>query len=144
MKKTVLITGASRGIGKATAVAFAKQGWNVAINYLKSNAKTAALVTALEENETNAFAYQADVSDINQVRQMVGSVMMRFGRIDVLVNNAGIAQQKLFSDITEEEWDRMFGVNVKGTYFCTQAVIPDISWMTSRGISPDCFNLLAL
>lgn len=126
MNKTVLITGASRGIGKATAIAFAKSGWNVAINYLSSEANATALISALDEDGANVMAFRADVSDKAQVKQMVEAVLLRFGTIDVLVNNAGIAQQKLFCDLTDSEWDRMFDVNVGGVFHCSQAVLPDM------------------
>lgn len=122
MNKTVLITGASRGIGAATARAFARDGWNVGVNWNNSEEQAAALVRELLGQGANAVAVRADVADAQQVRAMVAAVNARFGSIDVLVNNAGIAQQKLFTEITGEDWDRMFDVTVKGMYHCAQAV----------------------
>ena len=121
--KTVLITGASRGIGRATAVAFAQNGYDVAVNYNKSSEAAEKLCSELEQCGVKAKSFQADVADRNAVNEMVQQIEADFGKITVLVNNAGIAEQALFSDISEEMWDRMFDVNVKGAYNCTQAVL---------------------
>lgn len=126
MNQTVLITGASRGIGRAAAVAFARNGYNVAVNYCKSKEKTAALADELNSYGVMTAAYQADVSDKTEVEEMFRKAEQELGKISALVNNAGIAEQILFSDITEEKWDRMFAVNVKGAYNCTQAVLPSM------------------
>lgn len=124
MNKTVLITGSSRGIGRAAAVTFAKNGYNVAVNYNKSSEAAERLCSELEQLGVKSIAFQADVSDKSAVNEMVKQIEADLGQITVLVNNAGIAEQALFSDITEEMWDRMFDVNVKGAYNCTQAVLP--------------------
>ncbi len=126
MNQTVLITGASRGIGRAAAAAFARNGYNVAVNYCKSKEKATDLADELNGYGVMAAAYQADVSDKTAVGEMFGKAEQELGRISVLVNNSGIAEQILFSDITEEKWDRMFAVNVKGTYNCTQAALPSM------------------
>ena len=119
MSKTVLITGASRGIGRECAVRFSKDGYNVAAFYNKS--KEAALSL---EAEISCKIYQCDVSDHTAVHSAVNTVVKDFGKIDILINNAGIAQQALFSDITEAMWDTMFNVNVKSIYNLTHAVLP--------------------
>ena len=124
MKKTVLITGASRGIGAATAYCFAKEGYNVVVNYNKSKEKAEKLVSELTEQGFSAACIQADVSDGLQVNAMVDKINSRFGGVDVLVNNAAVAQIKLFSDITPDDWDNIFNVNVKGMFNCTKAVLP--------------------
>jgi len=124
MKKTVLITGGSRGIGRASAQLFARQGWNVAVNYLHSQQAALDLVAELTGVGCEVMACQADVSIREQVAGMVREVGDRFGSIEVLINNAGIAQQKLFTDITPEDWDAMLDVNVKGIFNCCQAVVP--------------------
>lgn len=124
MKKTVLITGASRGIGRAAAVAFAKAGYDVAVNYNKSDEAAAALCSELEGYSVRARCFKADVADKKAVADMAAEIEKTMGGVSVLVNNAGIAEQALFTDITEEMWDRMFAVNVKGAYNCTQAVMP--------------------
>jgi len=124
MNKTVLITGASRGIGAATAREFAQKGYHVAINYHKSEKQAKALLDELQNFGYSAMAIKADVSDENQVQIMVDEVAKVFGTIDVLVNNAGIAQQKLFIDISEQEWNKMLAVNVSGVFHCCQKVLP--------------------
>ncbi len=124
MPKNILITGASRGIGRETARLFAQQGNRVAINYNKSKEKAESLARVLTQNGCEAIAVQADISSRTEVGQMVEKIVQKWGGIDVLVNNAGIAQQKLLQDITEEDWQRMFNINVTGAFFCTQAVLP--------------------
>lgn len=120
--RTVIITGASRGIGYDTAELFAENGWNVAANYCQ----TAAPALALAERFPNVEAFRADISKREEAYALIRMAIERFGKADVLINNAGIAQQRLFTDITEEEWDRMFAVNVKGTMYCCQAVLRDM------------------
>ncbi|MCM1329025.1 MAG: 3-oxoacyl-ACP reductase FabG [Ruminococcus sp.] len=122
--KTVLITGASRGIGRAAAYAFARAGYSVAVNYRSSAEKAAELCRELEKFSVKALPFKADVSHKGAVEKMCAEIEKSMGGIDVLINNAGIAEQALFTDITEEMWDRMFAVNVKGAYNCTQAVLP--------------------
>ena len=126
MKKTVLITGAAGGIGRAAAIAFAKAGYNIAVHYNKSREAAERLCTELEGLGAKAVPVQADISDRKAVEKMFEQARTVLGNIGILVNNAGIAGQALFSDITEEMWDRMFDVNVKGAYLCTQAVLPDM------------------
>lgn len=126
MRKTVLITGASHGIGKATATAFARSGYNVAVNYSKSKAEAEELCAELEKYGVKTAAFQADVSDKGAVEKMYADVKSHIGAAGILVNNTGIAEQALFSDITEEMWDKMFAVNVKGAYNCAQAVLPEM------------------
>ena len=115
MQKRVLITGGSRGIGRETAFAFYEKGYNVVINYNKSAEQ--ALSAA---KETGGIAIQADVSDYAQVEEMISKI----GHVDILVNNAGIAQQKMLCDITGEDWDDMFNINVKGMFNCVKCVLP--------------------
>lgn len=124
MNKTVLVTGGSRGIGRATAQLFARRGCNVVVNYLHSRQAAYELVELLTAENCTVMAYRADVSCREQVEGMVGSVLHRFGPVDVLINNAGIAQQKLFTDITPQDWDAMLDINVKGIFNCCQAVVP--------------------
>lgn len=121
---TVLITGASRGIGAACAAAFAREGWNVAVNYHRSADKAAALGEELSAGGAAVMTVKADVSDSAQVREMVQEVYRRFGQIDVLVNNAGIAHVGLFTEMTDAMWDRMITVNLSGVRHCCAAVLP--------------------
>ncbi len=122
--KTVLVTGASRGIGRDTARLFATNGFNVVINYNNSGEAAGKLLDELQNAGCNAMLVQADISDEGQVKEMLQHVNRRFGDIEILVNNAGIAKQQLFTDITSKEWDRMLDVNVKGIFHCTQGVLP--------------------
>ena len=124
MKKTVLVTGSSRGIGRATARKFAKEGYNVIINYYKSKDKALSLLNELLSSGANAIAVQADVSNRRQVEKMCEEGYKKFRNIDVLVNNAGIASMTLFTDITEEQWKRIFDVNIGGMFNCCQCVVP--------------------
>lgn len=124
MNKVALITGASKGIGAATAIMFAQNGYDVIINYCTSAESAILLEKSLKENGFSALSYMADVSKSNDVKRMVEDVIARFGKIDVLINNAGIAQQKLFTDITDEDWQKMVSVNLTGTFNCCRAVIP--------------------
>lgn len=124
MKETVLITGASRGIGRETARLFALNGYRVVINYNKSEAKAFKLRDELTTLGCDCLTVCADVSNREQVSDMVMQIINKYKRIDVLVNNAGIAQQKLFTDITMDDWNRMFDVSVKGMFNCCQEVLP--------------------
>jgi 3-oxoacyl-[acyl-carrier protein] reductase len=124
VNKTVLITGASRGIGKATARLFAEEGYNVIINYLHSYEQAQALCAELAAKGCSTTAVKADVAEWAQVNSMFEQAAHRFGAIDVLINNAGIAQQKLFTKITSEEWQRMLAVNLTGVFNCCKAVLP--------------------
>ncbi len=119
MKKTVMVTGASRGIGAEIAREFAKAGFNVIINYLQSIEKAENLA-----KELDGIALQADVADFAQVQAMTEQALKTFGKIDVLVNNAATAlPQQLLTDTTETEWNRVFDVNVRGVFNCTKAVL---------------------
>ena len=122
--KTILITGGSRGIGEAI-VRLAVGKYKVAFTYNHSESKAKALA-----EEVGAYAYPCDVSSSKSVEDMIASVVRDLGSIDLLVNNAGIADDKLFQDITDEDWHRMIGVNLDGTFFVTRAVVP---MMISRG-----------
>lgn len=124
INKTVLITGASRGIGAAAALRFAALGYRVAVNFNTSEQKAIALVNQIRQSGADALAIKGDVSKTDEVARMFDECKRRLGGVDVLVNNAGIAQQKLFTELTEEEWDRMFEINVKGIYLCCRAALP--------------------
>ncbi|MGN8897195.1 elongation factor P 5-aminopentanone reductase [Flavonifractor sp. HCP28S3_F3] len=118
-QRVVLITGGSRGIGAAAARRFAAGGDRVIINYCRSQERAEALAA-----ETGGWAVQADVSDPEQVRKMVDNVLDKFCQLDILICNAGIAQQKLFGDLTDEDWRRMFAVNVDGMFYTIRAALP--------------------
>lgn len=126
MSETVIVTGASRGIGKACALAFGKSGANVIINYTRSKEKAEELCEDISKLGGRALPFCADVADRKAVDEMIAFAHSNFGSITTLVNNAGIAEQIMFCDITEEKWDRMFAVDVKGVYNCIQAALPDM------------------
>lgn len=126
MNKTVVITGGAQGIGKACSLAFARAGYNVLINYNKSHEAALSLADKLRGEGCFAAAFKADVSKRQEVFDMAKFCIDTFGSADVLVNNAGIAQYKLFTDITEEEWDNMININLKGVFNCSQAFLPNM------------------
>lgn len=117
--KTLLITGASRGIGEAIARAFSSNGYNVVINYNKSEERAKLLA-----KELNAPIFQADVSKPDQANALVNFTVEKFGKIDVLVNNAGIAlPQSVLQSVTEEDFDKLVSINLKSIFNCSKAVI---------------------
>ena len=127
--KNILITGGSRGIGKACVYEFSNNGYRVFLNYNKSSDEAEKI-----KNETGAVMVKADVSDSKQVNDMAEFIHTNYGKIDVIVNNAGISQQKMFTDITENDWDRMFDVNMKSMYLVTKAFVDDMIYKHSGKI----------
>ncbi|MEG1777840.1 MAG: SDR family NAD(P)-dependent oxidoreductase, partial [Angelakisella sp.] len=120
-----LVTGGGRGIGRAVSAALAAAGYSVAINYLHSEAAAVALAAELRQSYgTDTMAVGCDVSSEEQVNAMLHAVGEQLGEVDLLINNAGIAQQKLFTDITAEDWDRLFAVDVRGVFLCCRGVLP--------------------
>lgn len=124
MKKVALVTGSSRGIGRAVADRLARSGWAVGINYVTHRQAAEDLRDTLVGEDCQAAVYQADVADRAAVEQMVRAVEQDLGPVSLLVNNAGIAGQMLFQDITEEQWRRYFAVNLDGAFHTIQAVLP--------------------
>ncbi len=122
--ETALITGGSRGIGAAIAAALARAGYAVAINYNQSAKAAEKLAAALRAEGHTAMPVQADVSNPEQVASMFAKVENQLGMVSVLVNNAGIAQQKLFTDLTNADWQRMMGVHLDGAFYCCRAALP--------------------
>lgn len=124
MSNTVIITGAAGGIGSAAVRLFAQNKWNIVINYNNSKEKAESLLEEIKALKVNAIAFKADVSVHSQAEALVLKAINEFGHIEALVNNAGIAQQKLFTDITENDYDNMFNSNVKSVFNCSQCVLP--------------------
>lgn len=120
--KTALVTGASRGIGRAIALRLAAEGASVAINYAGNTAKAEETKAAIEAAGGKAALFQADVSDSAQVEQMVASVLETFGSLDILVNNAGITRDGLLMRMKEEDFDAVLDTNLKGIFHVTKAV----------------------
>ncbi|MDR7074532.1 3-oxoacyl-[acyl-carrier-protein] reductase [Fictibacillus barbaricus] len=120
--KSVLVTGASRGIGRAIALYFAKQGAKVAVNFSGSEEKANEVVAEIKENGGTAFAIKADISSSEDVTAMIKAVIDQFGSLDVLVNNAGITRDNLLMRMKEEDWDAVINTNLKGVFLTTKAV----------------------
>jgi NAD(P)-dependent dehydrogenase (short-subunit alcohol dehydrogenase family) len=120
--KVVLVTGAQQGIGRATALAFAEAGADVAINWLDDQDAAAGIEAQVQRGGRRAFPVKADLGDLVQAQAMVASVERELGPVDILVNNAGVFPRVAFLDMTESDWDYVLGVNLKGACFCAQAV----------------------
>ena len=128
--KIALITGASRGIGRACALALAAAGADIAVNFLIREDQAKETLSLVEQIGKHAILAQADVSQRSDVERIVGEIEHRLGPIGILVNNAGIAIQKPFDQLTEEDWDRTLAVNLKSAFLLTRAVLPG---MRARG-----------
>lgn len=121
--KIALVTGGSRGIGKAIALKLASLGANIIINYTKSDTKAKEVIKLAEEMGVKAIAIKADVSNKADVENLISKILDEFGRIDILVNNAGITRDNLLMRMKEEEWDDVININLKGTFNVTKAAI---------------------
>ena len=118
--KVALITGASKGIGRATALLFAKEGAKVAVNYFSSEDEAKSVVKEINDIGSEAIAIKCDVSNEDQVKSMIDQVLKEFGSIDILVNNAGIVFDVPFLERTVEQWRRTLDVNLLGTFLCSK------------------------
>lgn len=126
MEKIALVTGSSRGIGRAIALRLALEGYGVCINCVERTDLAGELAAQINAEGGRAIAYRADVSDSAQVADMHAEIKRALGSVSLLVNNAGIAGQMLFQDISREQWRRYMGVNLDGAFNCCQAVLPDM------------------
>jgi len=120
--KVAIVTGASRGIGRATAIALAAEGAKVVVNYASSNSAAAQVVAEITAMGSEAIALAADVSKADQVDALVNATMEQWGRIDVLVNNAGITRDTLLLRMKPEDWQAVIDLNLTGVFLCTRAV----------------------
>ncbi len=125
-KKTVLVTGASRGIGKAIAVKFAKKGYNVAISCLRNEDRLMQAKRDIESFQTSCLAFLGDMGDWNTCQTMFEKVKKQFGPVDVLVNNAGISYIGLLQDMTPADWDRIVRTNLTSVFNCCRLAVPDM------------------
>ena len=121
-KKTVFVTGGSRGIGKEVALKFAENGYDVILNYVSDKTNVDGLTKELKEKGAESLILKADVSNAEQVEDVVKQAIEKFGKIDVLVNNAGITKDNLLMRMSEEEFDKVLEINLKGTFIVTKAV----------------------
>ena len=126
MAKTVLITGGSGGIGAAAARLFARAGWKTAIHYHRQRDRAESLARDLCAEGHHALAFGGDLKSREESAALCQAVRVCLGPVDALVHSAGVAQQKLFTDLTEEDWDGMFDLHVKGAFHCAQAVLPSM------------------
>ncbi len=120
--KVAVVTGASRGIGRAIALKLADEGAKVVVNYSGSQAKAEEVVAAIQANGGEALAVQASVSKTEEVTALMDAAVKTFGSLDILVNNAGITRDNLIMRMKEEEWDDVLNTNLKGVFLCTKAV----------------------
>ncbi len=121
--KCVLVTGAAKGIGKASALELAKLGANVIINYNSSHDEAQKTVSEIKKLGVKSISIQADVGNLDQVKLMVEEIRKEFGHIDILVNNAGIIDDGLMLRMSDEAWERVINTNLNGTFYCTRAVL---------------------
>lgn len=125
-RDTVLITGASRGIGSAIAKSLAKENYNIVINFRENEIEAKRVFDEIKEYNSNVLMIKADIRKTEDVENMFLEIEKIFGNVDILINNAGISSVKFFQDITEEEWEDMFNVNVHGAYRCIKRAIPSM------------------
>ncbi len=121
MRKVIIVTGASSGLGRAVALRFGREGWGVLINYLSSKGTAEATALEILSSGGDGFAYRADVREFKQVEAMVAGTIARWGRVDVLVNNAGTGAGGLMMKLTDQVWDDVMDTNLKGPFNCIKA-----------------------
>ena len=126
MNKIVIVTGASRGIGKEIAKELAIKGYIVVANYNKSENQIKELQKELLERNVNIDIFKADISKRSETKELVKYVLEKYNKIDILINNAGISQIKEFTQITDEDWNNMINVNLNSVFYMTQEVIPNM------------------
>ena len=133
--KTVFITGAARRLGKAIALAMAQAGANVAFTYLLSEEESLQTLEQLEGFPKSSLAVRCDLREEKEIQQTVPQVLERFGQIDLLVNNAGVFETANMEDITAEQWDEVFAVNVRAPFLVSQSCIPSLRSARGRIIN---------
>lgn len=126
MTRTAVITGGSRGIGRAAALKLAEAGLSIAIIYHSDDEAASSLIKQLHDAGTDAECYKCDVASFEETQKTAKEIKKRFGHVDVLVNNAGISQIKLLIDQSEEDWDRIMDVNAKGVFNCCRHFLHDM------------------
>tara|TARA_Y100000996_G_scaffold79114_3_gene53782 strand:+ start:9401 stop:10153 length:753 start_codon:yes stop_codon:yes gene_type:complete len=121
--KTALVTGASKGIGKASALKLASMGANIAVNYFSSENEALDTVKEVKSLGVDAFAVQANVGKLDEVDSMISAIVKKFEKIDILINNAGIIQDGLLLRMSDEAWSKVIDTNLNGTFYCSRAAI---------------------
>ena len=125
-RKTVIVTGGSRGIGAEIVKKLARDNYRVILNYNKSENEAKNIKEDLQKNNINIEIFKADVSKREEVKGLIDFAINKFGKIDVLINNAGISQAKLFTDLTDEDWNNMIQTNLTSAFYCTQEAIKNM------------------
>lgn len=128
-----LVTGGSSGIGKAVAIELGKAGADVVVNYLRGEEKAQEVVAEIEKSGSRAFAYQADMSQEDQVAAMFEKMIAEMGTIDILINNAGLQQDAPFDEMTLDQWNRVINVNLTGQFLCAREAVREFK---RRGVVP--------
>lgn len=126
VNKVVVVTGGSRGIGAEIVKKLARDNYRVILNYNKSENEAKKVKEDLQKNNINIEIFKADVSKREEVKELIDFVINKFGKIDVLINNAGISQTKLFTDLTDEDWNNMIQTNLTSVFYCTQEAIKNM------------------
>lgn len=124
MSKTILVTGGSRGIGKDIAISLARDGYNVVLNYNKSESEAKKIKEDLQKENINIEIFKADVSKSKEVEKLIEFVIKKFGKVDILINNAGISKFGLLQDMTEEDFDNVLNVNLKSMFLLSKNILP--------------------
>lgn len=124
--KNIIVTGGSRGIGKCLVENLAKDGYNVLLNYNKSENHAKKIQNDLKEEGIEIQIFKADVSKREEVNKMIEFALKKWNNIDVLINNAGIARLQMFQDVTEDDWNEVINTNLKSAFYTTQEVLPNM------------------
>jgi len=119
--KKAVVTGGGRGVGRAVSLAFGREGADLVINYVRNEEAAEEVVSELKQMSRDAVAVKADVSQKEDANRVIGTCLDRFGRIDILVNNAGISNPAMLHKMTEQQWDEVIDIHLKGAFLCTQA-----------------------
>lgn len=126
MSRVALVTGGSRGIGQAIAVALSRKGMRVALTFVDNSDKAFAVTMEIEREGNHSIAVRLDQSNRESIREAIAEVRSKLGRIDIVVNNAAISQEKPFETITDDDWDRMMAVNLRGPFGICQELLPEM------------------
>jgi 3-oxoacyl-[acyl-carrier protein] reductase len=140
--KVVLITGSTRGIGRATAIAFAKEGAKLAINYIGSENNAVSVISEIKDLGSDAIAIKCDVSQEDQVAQMISEIINQFGQLDVLVNNAGVAYDIPMFEKSVDHWKKTLETNLIGPFICSKYAAPHLSKQKGRIVNISSTNAI--